>query len=112
MFWLGSCPSHPAPTAFSEGLLGYISHPWNCSLYQLVVIGPNSMSVGVPESGCGEDETLLLQVAPFWYRTAVSAARLLGGSVVFQVTHEAAPLWVRCVVSLLSCEASWLFRGP
>ena len=62
----------------------------------------------VPESGCGEDETLLLQVRLFFYRTAVSAAWLLGASVVFQVTHEAAPLWVRCVLLLLSCEASWL----
>ena len=47
--------SHPAHTAFSESVLGYISHTRNCSLYQLMVIDPNSMSVCVPVLGCGKE---------------------------------------------------------
>ena len=54
MFWLGSCPSHPSPTPFSDGLLGYITHAWNCYLYQLLVIGPNSMPVVCLSRGVGK----------------------------------------------------------
>ena len=102
--------SHPAHTAFSESVLGYISHTRNCSLYELMVIDPNSMSVCVPVLGCGKEGTVIFGVAPFWYRIAVSASWLRGIPVLFQVTHEAAPLWFRCVVLLLSCEAAGLSR--
>ena len=43
---------------------------------------------------------------------AVSAARPLGSSVLFQVNHEAAPLWVSPMVLLLSCESIMVVRGP
>ena len=48
----------------------------------------------------------------FWHRMAVSAAWLLGSSVLLQVNHEVALLWVSSMVLLFSCEASWPWGGP
>ena len=102
--------SHPAHTAFSESVLGYISHTRNCSLYQLMVIDPNSMSVCVPVLGCGKGGTVIFWSCSVLYRIAVSASWLRAIPVLSLLTHETAPLWFRCVVLLLSCEAAGLSR--
>ena len=60
----------------------------------------------------GKKETLCSANSSVLKVMVVSAARLLGSSVLFQVNHEAAPLWVSPVVVLLSCESIMVVRGP
>ena len=60
----------------------------------------------------GKKETLCSANSSVFKVMVVSTARLLGSSVLFQVNHEAAPLWVSPVVVLLSCESIMVVRGP
>ena len=68
-------------------------------------------AAGVPELGCGEEGNFSAN-SSILMLMAVSAARPLGSSVLFQVNHEAAPLWVSPMVLLLSCESIMVVRGP
>ena len=120
-FWAHYTPGRTGPLSFVLSVTpsshclfrkcsGLHSHTRNCSLYQLMVIDPNSMSVCVPVLGCGKEGTVTFWSCSVLYRIAVSASWLRGIPVLFPVTHEAAPLWFRCVVLLLSCEAAGLSR--
>ena len=60
----------------------------------------------------GKKETLCSANSSVLILMAVSAARPLGSSVLFQVNHEAALLWVSPMVLLLSCESIMVVRGP
>ena len=78
---------------------------------EVMITGSNSMPAGVPELGCGEEGNFSAN-SSILMLMAVSAARPLGSSVLFQVNHEAAPLWVSPMVLLLSCESTMVVRGP
>ena len=62
--------------------------------------------------GVGKKETLCSASSSILILMAVSAARPLGSSVLFQVHHEAALLWVSPTVLLLSCESMVVVREP
>ena len=94
-----------------SGLCSVLSLSVASGICAVMVIGSNSMAAGVPELGCGEEGNFSAN-SSILILMAVSAARPLGSSVLFQVNHEAALLWVSPMVLLLSCESMVVVRGP